>query len=214
MKPGLFQYAIIALVLTFGAACMSTASYHTAQPIEPGTSQVGVAMEAEFYRIEGETARLIAHPRVNGRYGIDEQLDIGVTAGHFGTSGDINFMVHGDDAVAVSLNPRVGVSNMMISEGSDSERETSVSLVAGLLFDIAMGDAMTMTLGAKPGYIRVTESFGGGSQSESDTFIAGSVGMKIDLDESSHLFPEVNVVRFSEDGESMLQITAGIGLGF
>ena len=214
--------ALVVAALLVGSACMSTASYHTAQPIAEGETDIGVAVEMIKFTDE-DMGFIVPHPRIYIRRGIDEQSDFGVTAGHFGIAGDFNFMFHSDDSGAASINPYVGLStNQSFGAGGDDDDffgpnfQTGISdegdylfltVTPAFLYDLMVGDEMVLVLGGKPGIIHGRS----GGFSSSQLMIGASVGMKFPMG-SGHILPEFNILKV-EDTDGLI-MTFGAAFGF
>lgn len=205
--------AVLLFALLFGPACVNTGSYHTAKPVEADTTEMGMALEV--YKQTEEEGFILTEPRVNVRRGISDQTDFGFTAGSFGAGADINQLLSDSDGVAFSINPNLRLATTQVFGGDDfggDEDVTTITAFAGLLVDIAAGDDATFTLGFKPGFVRVSEEGDGANE----VFLAGSAGMRIDLDAEgqAHLFPEVNISKIMDEFAEGVLITFGLGFGF
>lgn len=214
---------VVVVVAAFVSGCFSTASYHTAEPIEEGTKEIGVALEAD--RIVSETpddvGTFFQHPRVNARYGISEQADVGVTAGNFGFGTDLNYLLADDESIAISYSPYLGIM-WFAASGDGMESSLTVTHYHGLHFDLAADEDLTLTGALKPGFFYDRESNGDFddefSNDEFRAMIGGSVGMRIDL-EDAYIFPELNLFRTvgadEEDFEEDYTVLKfGVGVGF
>lgn len=209
-----------AVFLAIGTGCLSTSSFHTAQPIEAGTTEMGVALEGAKNLEEDGWA--IPQPRVFARRGLTDSLDFGVTAGEFGIGADANYMVLNEGLFAMSINPYLGLLGARSFAPDDNENESDIglfndgdmlitTLMAGFLFDLNFTDQLTATLGVKPGIVQASEWRAGERDGETGLMLGGSLGMRIDFS-SFYLFPEFNVAMIDEIGEFFFR--GGIGVGF
>lgn len=216
--------AVVTLLLA-STACVNVSSYKTARPVEQGETQISVALEGTGTTGDNRGGVYVPHGRLNLRRGLSDSMDLGLTAGSFGTGVDLNFLLVGDDGFALSASPYVGVAGATEFFG-DGPQEDLMSATAylGLFADIDLSPELTVTLGAKPGLytmIAWTEEVSGDVEREriNAFLVGGSLAVKIDLNEYYYLMPELNVV-WIEDSDGMefvaddLNITFGIALGF
>ena len=221
-----FAAAIVVALLLLSTACVNPSSYHTARTVEPGETEITVALAGMASTDDAVEGVRIHHPSLHLRRGLASQVDLGLSAGSLGTGVDVNFMAVDTDAFSLAVNPTASVAGMREMFMGDSFREhflLSMSYL-GILADIHATDDLTLTLGAKPGVVN-TLFWGGGSggsstdrERETALMFAGSLGAKIDLD-GRHLFPEVNVVWIDDFDEGApsddgLTIIVGVGFGF
>ena len=187
--------------------CFSLSSYHTARSIEPGTTEIGLAMEV--LGVPDEEGAFVTHPMLFARKGISEKMDIGIAAGHFGTNFDLNYMVVETDEFVLSVNPNLTVAMLTFLSVDGLDTAGSI-LTPGLyvLGDIPVADTFTFTTGVKVArYMSNEEGF-----TESLLLLGGSLGARIQFS-SFHLFPEVNLLTPAEFfGEFVWSLGLGIGL--
>ena len=210
--------ALLMVIVVLMTGCLSTSSYHTAQPVEVGETEIAVAMEATTWT-DDDSGFVVAHPRIMVRRGISEEMDFGLRAGQFGIAWDLNRVVVHDDSKVISINPYIGWSmerffgdgelNLGEFVGSVEldEHFMVVTALLGILVDFSVGDNSTLTVGAKPGFLNIRDAETGTTQ----MMIAASAGMKFDLG-SSFVFPEVNAIKVENDEGFWL--TFGVGVGF
>ncbi|MFU8804945.1 MAG: hypothetical protein ACNA8W_14120 [Bradymonadaceae bacterium] len=220
---GLVADTAACLALLMGSGCLTTSSYHTARPVAPGTTEMGVAVEMQGSFAEEADGILVTHPRVNVRRGLIPHADLGLSAGSHGTGLDFNYMLVDLDIMAFSINPSVGLQWQGIYGrddsgpfGTDTSTNTNQTIwtpMLGLLADFAPAEILTITFGIKPGFVRFTESQGGSSNSESYNFLATSLGARISFSDF-HLFPEFNLIKVFDDDIEDMSWTFGMGLGF
>ncbi len=210
----------VALSLLFTTACMGT--YHTAQPVAEGETEMGFAVE--MLKHTDEDGAFVPHPRIQVRRGVNEEMDIGFSAGSHGVAGSANFLLSDDGQTAISISPYLGLSTNRHFGGDDSfgggvadptfqvggffsENYMLLSVTPMVLLDLTVADDTTITFGGKPGLVYAREDGFGSSQ----LMIGLSGGVKFDLG-NWHLFPEFNAVKV-EDMDGLL-LTVGLGVGF
>lgn len=213
------------------AGCVNTSSYHTAEPVESGTTEVAVGLEGQM--TPGDDAidgMVVTQPRLNVRRGLPGAMDFGLTAGVFGFGADINRRIYSEDAVSVSVSPYMGLgwARGYGEDYDDYDAQLRWTTIAGVHFDYAAADNLVVTGALKPGFFyqrrtRVGLFTGAETDAQFNPLLGGSVGVKLDL-EAVWLFPEINLMyAFVDDDDTFvpvfgsdedLMVTFGLAFGF
>lgn len=218
LKTTVPSLVLTVLLATLSQGCISISSYHTARPIKPGDTEIGIVMEmAGVNEAEGI---IMNSPQLNVRRGATNTLDVGLRAGGFGFGLDANYLFFDNSSIALSINPAINWDGRYIfgidepSPGNenggliDSTSYTLLTTYAALLADLGSMEYLAITLGLKGGLVSQL----GEDASDSPTyFVGGSLGVKVFLD-GIYLIPEVNLI-YLTDAEQMAW-TAGMGLMF
>lgn len=191
---GYIFLVVIALVLSSG--CISYSTLHTAAPVEAGETKT--TLGASYYggEFDGDSVE-IPYTEVAVRYGVSDESDLGFKLFPVGFAFDYNHAVLQDDALTLSVNPYLSVTRLSSSEGS----LTYGIALANILADVVQADAITVTLGLKPG---VLYGIGGGEGIDTATggVIGGMAGVGVKLSEGLTVMPNVDVITpFEEFGD-------------
>ncbi len=199
-------------VSVFATGCFSVSSYHTARPVQAGTTEIMVAVSG-FGTLESDGSGVsYSSPRLNVRRGISSDSDFGLTAGEFGLGFDYNHLLINSRTFALSFDPYIGILTQGVF-GGDTNRaaadrsNTALTVYMGLLADVVSSNAATVTLGAKLGALANLNDGG-----DTTGFTAGSIGIKFNADTIS-IMPELTMIFPLEDKSGNIW-TAGVGIGF
>lgn len=221
---------------------MSVSEYHTARTIDEGDTEIGVMMEASGNAHSGWDGVHIDTPQLRVRQGATDEIDVGLRAGSYGIGADVNYMYFekgGQDFFsALSISPTLqywgshfversdnndAVASMMGAEfGGDPQGGDPMAgeqanpklftYYATLLGDIYhVHETLTVTGGFKAGGVAMSSGVEG-EDVEHESFIGGSLGLKVFVD-GVYLMPEFNLVRAFDEGRTRVW-TGGLGLMF
>lgn len=206
--------ACLFCLVVFSAGCVSTSSYHTARPIEEGTTEIGLAVEGGTAFRDPNSGIVVTRPRVMARRGLTSQSDFGFSGGPSGTSFDYNYMFVDASPFVLSINPTLYLNWEAFLPFDDRAAETGLVLVPilALLADLEASEKVTITLGLKPGLVRESGSSGGESSAVTSAIVAGSIGLRLETGAVA-ILPEVNLIYSLEERDNPL-LTVGIGLTF
>ena len=181
-------------LVTLLAGCYSTATLHTARPIEVGEVQGAVALGSFVAEEDGDVAVL---PTLEGqvRLGLAERYDFGVHLTNLGVLGlDLNYAVLLAEDQAISIDPAI---------------EFSYGVYAWLpvLWDFHQTEGITWTASLRGG--RYWQKSDGEDESflvddlEADVWLyGGGLGAQIRINDSIALAPEVRVIWADREGVS------------
>ncbi len=224
LNPSILTVCVLAVIVTL-VGCVSPSSYHTARTVDSGETEILLALEGSGSTSDFSDGVQVQHPSLHIRRGVADTIDLGLSAGSTGTGLDANFMLAESDEIAFSVNPYGGVAGvweLFRDDGAAREDVVLATAQLGIFVDVAAADSVTLTLGGKPGVFHQMEWSGFGEserQRMRGYYVAGSAGMRIDLENEMHLFPEVNVLWMDDIQPGDLPvdgviITVGMGLGF
>ena len=203
----------VVFCLALVSGCMSTSSYHTARPIEEGTTEMGMALEmGGAIGEDADSGVLITHPRVVARRGLTENADLGFSGGNYSTGVDFNYMLVDAEPMTLSLNPSLTMTwEAYIGDRDGDDSSLILMPLLGLLVDIAPDERFTFTGGIKPGIYYQSTRTGQFSETDTSWLFAFSVGARIDL-EAFFIFPEFNFIKVQDEDD--LFWTFGVAFGF
>lgn len=208
--PALLSLAMALLAI----GCQGMTTYHTAQPIEKGTTELLVAPEVAGVFADGESDY---SPLVEARlrYGVARDLDVGV-----GTSGfidqdlysfqaDVNYVLWRPGGMVVSLDPTFASLAVF-----DAEAEM---YWLPLLVDVWSNELATVTVAAKFGHLEVdgipdSDLF---NIDTSGNFLAFGVGAKLRIWKKVALVPELDVLLpLIDEFDESRYLVLGLGLAW
>ncbi len=200
-------------LMTLATGCIGSTTYHTATPIEKGELEIGVM--PGVYGVTSDAGSVVL-PQVGFglRTGVADNMDFGVRINGVTVTTDLNIALVNETDFAFSIDPALTAFFFSVGDGS----LLWIFAEVGLLADVIKNDAMTMTLGLKPGYTYV--SVGAESENEEvtasgDGFTVGlTAGLKFKVTESLSIMPSVDVLTPVENFGEGLIFNAGVGILF
>lgn len=180
---------LLCTVVVF-TGCWTNSVAHTARPVEAGHMELATGFDFNLWDTGTALGFLIGPmPMVSLRYGVNDMFDFGVRYSAPVTVGlDLNFSPIQTDFFALSLDPEVQLligGNLFL-----------IQTYWNLLVDFDLGDAVTITLGFRPGYWGFTAAttdanFGFGASS---FMLGGMGGLRFHLSKFAHLALQASVV--------------------
>jgi hypothetical protein len=185
--------------------CPSFTTFHTAAPIEAGTTESSLGLN-----YVGTSDSSIPNAEFQWRMGIDERSDFGVKYTFpFTPTFDYNYMFLKNDSLALSVDPTI--SPIYIGFGDESN-DSSLLIIYGflpILADVYSTESATITVAFKPGFVRGSASNNSGdSESEVNMLIGGSVGAKLKLG-GFKLIPEFSLLKNMEVDGALYNLNIG-----
>ena len=211
----LLYVSLFALLVPL-SGCFSYTTLHTATPVEKGTGQVNIS--AGFFGIgdgaSGGVATVPA-PEFAGRYGVADDMDLGIKLFFLGTAFDFNWAVVNNENLAFALNPSVSVSSFSLGvEGGDRASLTYGTALMNLLLDVKPSEMVTLTIGAKPGWLYAVGSAGGESNAATGFVAGGMAGLQVKLSDIFALMPSFDIIVPVTDDTAGYFFSGGVGFQF
>ncbi|QDV09554.1 hypothetical protein Poly30_51120 [Planctomycetes bacterium Poly30] len=199
------SFAHLLVVSGLFASCYSTATLHTARPIEKGEVQGAFALGSFVGEEDGDFAAL---PTLEGqvRFGLDERFDLGVQITNLGILGiDVNYAVLLTEDQALSIDPTV-------------EFTYGTYLWLPILWDFHQTENLTLTGSIRGGRYWPSQDNAGKDylldDLEADVWLYGpGLAAKIRLNDSVSLAPEVRVLWADREGVSTSPPLVSVSLG-
>jgi len=211
--------AVAVLAVVVGTGCVSTSHVQTADTLGQGKFQFamepGVGGTAVFSD-EGSGGVVYPHVDLALRYGVTDNLDLGV---RFGSSlvelqSKILLTSPRDPAKAISLAPSV----MGFFFGSGDGSVNYINLALPVLIGFKTDGGSEFVLGPRLVGTNISTGSGGESASVNVLSVGGSVGYALRVSEGFRLMPEIGVsipvVGEVNTSQSDSEVLSGFGGGF
>jgi hypothetical protein len=136
----------LALLLALQTACSTLATLHGARTLEPGTVQVGVAASLQHGNNPlATTLAFFPQLELAARYGVREDLDVGMRAFLFGVGGDMRYRFFRSERLDFATAPGVTLFYIPTVGGSAELRSPVLGeLQLGEYFSVAGGPALVL----------------------------------------------------------------------